>query len=204
MRFAYIDSQGNEVPIPGVDALALRIELGAIGPETQLYDAQADRWGAAESHEIFHTLSREAGEDGGFVAPPPPASSAPLEEVEPESTDALDPAEEEGASEGAGEGDEMPEDAGFADDLQLTLTEEEPAGEMGLGSMDLELTEESTAPESPPSLEPPPPSDPPVEDPEPARELEQNDAAFDFGGMDHLELEEEDDPQPPPAPPSTP
>jgi len=198
MRFAYIDSQGNEVPIPGVDALALRIELGAIGPETQLYDAQADRWGAAKSHEIFHTLSREAGDDGGFVAPPPPvsaSSSPPSEEVEAESTDALDPAEEEGASEGAGEGDEMPEDAGFADDLQLTLTEEEPAGEMGLGSMDLELTEESTAPESPPSLEPPPPSDPPVEDPEPARELEQNDAAFDFGGMDHLELEEEDDPE---------
>lgn len=43
MRFAYIDSQGNEVSIPSVDALALRIELGAIGPHTELYDAQADR-----------------------------------------------------------------------------------------------------------------------------------------------------------------
>ena len=42
MRFAYIDSNGNEVPIPSVDALALRIELGAITEETELYDAQAD------------------------------------------------------------------------------------------------------------------------------------------------------------------
>jgi hypothetical protein len=74
MRFAYIDSQGNEVPIPSVDALALRIELGAIGPDTQLYDAQADRWGPASSHEIFHTLFRDSAEEG-FVAPPPPVVS---------------------------------------------------------------------------------------------------------------------------------
>jgi hypothetical protein len=72
MRFAYIDSHGNEVPIPSVDALALRIELGAIGPDTQLYDAQADHWGPASTHEIFHTLSRDAQADG-FVAPPPVA-----------------------------------------------------------------------------------------------------------------------------------
>lgn len=77
MRFAYIDSQGNEVSIPSVDALALRIELGAIGPDTQLYDAQADRWGPAESHEIFHTLSRDLTGDGSFVAPPPPMAPPP-------------------------------------------------------------------------------------------------------------------------------
>jgi hypothetical protein len=71
MRFAYIDSQGNEVDIPSVEALALRIELGAIGPETQLFDAQSDRWGPAKTHEIFQSLSRAAGEQGGFVAPPP-------------------------------------------------------------------------------------------------------------------------------------
>ena len=71
MRFAYIDSQGNEVPIPSVDALALRIELGAVGPDTQLYDAQADQWGPAHTHEIFHSLSRDSG-DEGFMAPPPP------------------------------------------------------------------------------------------------------------------------------------
>src|SRR5512134_2554473 len=73
MRFAYIDSHGNEVPIPSVDALALRIELGAIGPETQLYDAQADHWGPASTHEIFHTLARDRQADG-FVAPPPPVA----------------------------------------------------------------------------------------------------------------------------------
>jgi hypothetical protein len=76
MRFAYIDSQGNEVPIPSVDALALRIELGAVGPDTQLYDAQADHWGPANTHEIFHTLSRDSG-DEGFLAPPPPVAPAP-------------------------------------------------------------------------------------------------------------------------------
>ncbi len=72
MRFAYIDSQGNEVSIPSVDALALRIELGAIGPDTQLYDAQSDRWGPAESHEIFHTLERDVG-GGDFLVPTPPS-----------------------------------------------------------------------------------------------------------------------------------
>ena len=61
MRFAYIDSNGNEVPIPSVDALALRIELGAIKDDTELYDAHADQWGPAHPHEIFHTLSRSAG-----------------------------------------------------------------------------------------------------------------------------------------------
>lgn len=89
MRFAYIDSQGNEVSIPSVDALALRIELGAIGPQTQLYDAQAERWGPAESHEIFHSLSRDVGGEGFLVpAPPPPPAeepmgSAPEEPVDP-------------------------------------------------------------------------------------------------------------------------
>ena len=88
MRFAYIDSQGNEVPIPSVDALALRIELGAIKADTQLYDAQADHWGPADTHEIFHTLSRDVA-DNAFVAPPPPmapppASPEPEPEPEPE------------------------------------------------------------------------------------------------------------------------
>ena len=94
MRFAYIDSQGNEVSIPSVDALALRIELGAIGPETQLYDEQADHWAPANTHEIFHTLSR-AQDDDGFVAPPPVAPPPSLS-VEPEEAPEA-PAEEPGA-----------------------------------------------------------------------------------------------------------
>jgi hypothetical protein len=69
MRFAYIDSQGNEVTIPSVEALGLRIELGAIGPDTELYDGQADRWGPASSHEIFHTLSRAMGTESHTVSP---------------------------------------------------------------------------------------------------------------------------------------
>lgn len=90
MRFAYIDSQGNEVSIPSVDALALRIELGAIGPDTELYDAQGDRWGPAESHEIYHTLARDvSGEDFLIPTPPPqPQNDAappePMETAPPE------------------------------------------------------------------------------------------------------------------------
>lgn len=86
MRFAYIDSNGNEVPIPSVDALALRIELGAITESTQLYDAQADEWGPAHTHEIFHSLSRDAGDDDGFIAPPPvaPPTAGASEAQEPD------------------------------------------------------------------------------------------------------------------------
>jgi len=74
MRFAYIDSQGKEVPIPSVEALQLRIELGAITEGTRFYDASMDRWAPAGEHEIFRTLSRDSGDrgEGGFVAPPPP------------------------------------------------------------------------------------------------------------------------------------
>jgi hypothetical protein len=69
MRFAYIDSQGNEVAVPSVDALGLRIELGAIGPDTQLYDAQADQWGPASTHEIFRTISRGLDAEEDFAVP---------------------------------------------------------------------------------------------------------------------------------------
>lgn len=76
MRFAYIDSQGKEVSIPGADALRLRIELGAIGDETMFYDGSADRWAPAGEHEIFRALRRELSErEGrGFVVPHPPAT----------------------------------------------------------------------------------------------------------------------------------
>ena len=88
MRFAYMDSQGNEVAIPSVDALALRIELGAIRADTELYDAQADRWGPAHTHDIFHTLSRHAEEEG-FVAPPP-AMAPPTPSLESPPTPSLE------------------------------------------------------------------------------------------------------------------
>jgi len=84
MRFAYIDSNGNEVPIPSVDALALRIELGAINEQTELYDALADQWGPAHTHEIFHTLARDVEGNGGFVAPPPPVPAPAPKPKSPE------------------------------------------------------------------------------------------------------------------------
>ena len=46
MRFVYIDSQGREVPIPTVEALALRIELGAITEATRFYDRGCGSVGA--------------------------------------------------------------------------------------------------------------------------------------------------------------
>ena len=104
MRFAYIDSHGNEISIPSVDALALRIELGAILADTELHDAQADRWGPAHTHDIFHTLSRDAGEEG-FVAPPPAMAQQP-------------PATESPSAEGA----ESEADAGL-DDLDFSLAD---------------------------------------------------------------------------------
>ncbi len=117
MRFAYIDSHGNEVPIPSVDALALRIELGAVGPETELYDAQADHWGPAKTHEIFHTLSREVG-GGDFVAPPvaPPPAAAPA----PSPSKPSKPSKKAPAV----KGDVKEEEDGF--DLGLTLAEAPP------------------------------------------------------------------------------
>ncbi len=149
MRFAYIDSNGNEVPIPSVDALALRIELGAISEDTELYDAQADLWGPAHTHEIFQSLSRTSGGDSGFVAPPPvvppPAAPGPsaqeaevAQDTEPgegsvseteEPDDDLtlvvpDASAEESAGEGVSvaEEDESDGEAGGLPDLDLDLT----------------------------------------------------------------------------------
>ncbi|HKJ03835.1 MAG TPA: hypothetical protein VJ997_15315, partial [Longimicrobiales bacterium] len=159
MRFAYIDSQGNEVTIPSVDALALRIELGAIGPDTDLYDAQADRWGPAQSHEIFHTLSRDVGGDGGFVAPPPPIATP----VEPEAAEEAEPESEPEQSETLPELDAGPGVADAEDSETLVAVDDG-----GLG-FDLTLTD---APGS-----------------RADEEDEDESGAFDFGGFGPLELE---------------
>ena len=193
MRFAYIDSQGNEVTIPSVDALALRIELGAIGPDTDLYDAQADRWGPAHTHEIFHTLSRDVGGDGSFVAPPPPMATPDETEPEPELEPApeSEPEEEEsgldlgGALELVDDGAPAkastakkvpaePDDGGLGFDLTLTdapgATPAVPAGAEDL-AMDLTLAGA------------PGPAAGDVD------EEEEKGGAFDFGGFGTLELE---------------
>lgn len=179
MRFAYIDSQGNEVTIPSIDALALRIELGAIGPDTQLYDAQADRWAPAESHEIFHTLSRDLLGDGGFVAPPPPvAPSPPLENEEPAPAKA----------------DDLPDFGALSlvdDDDQDDQEEAEappppPAPAMDEPPMHFALVDEPEVGFAPPPAKAP---KPPAEDEPPT---------FDFGGGLDLapESQEPEAPQP--------
>lgn len=180
MRFAYIDSHGNEVPIPSVDALALRIELGAVGPETQLYDAQADHWGPAKTHEIFHTLSRDAG-DEGFVAPPPPVAAPP-----PVSAPAPPPAAPEARTapkqrkEPAARREPAPrkEPAAKKEERKKEQPKKTPAEPAAgpEGSSDLGLT----------LAEPPPPP------PEPAPEKDEAAAAGGFAALD-LEL------APPPA-----
>lgn len=184
MRFAYIDSNGNEVPIPSVDALALRIELGAIGEDTQLYDAQADQWGPAHTHEIYHSLSRSASGGEGFVAPPPvaPPPSAPVSTPPPAKkappAPAPPPAEPEPVE---------PEDDG---DLGLTLADPQPEPEPEEESEpDLGLTlaaaPEPEAPGDFGSLE--------LADPMDSSESGQGDPSpgFDFGDMaGGLQMEE--------------
>lgn len=155
MRFAYIDSNGNEVPIPSVDALALRIELGAIADDTQLYDAAADQWGPANSHEIYHTLQRSFGDDESFVAPPPvaPAPVVSAGDVSEQSEPAMEEAAEPVAEAEISADVEAPVDADepetdFGDISGLTLAEapeEDEAGSGGLPDLDLSLAEPETS-----------------------------------------------------------
>jgi hypothetical protein len=198
MRFAYIDSQGNEVSIPSIDALALRIELGAIGPDTELYDAAADRWAPAHQHEIFHTLSRSKEE--GFVAPPPPVAHAPgPSQEEGAAGEVGEPAETEAAATG-----EEPEPASDHSEalepeveeevrLDFTLTDADPAAkdeQEGVDEspedvgelMEFEFTEQ-------------PFGEPEAEDPgaESGDGASEEPGAFDFGDMESLELEEEEE-----------
>lgn len=179
MRFAYIDSGGNEVPIPSVDALALRIELGAVGPDTQLYDAQADHWGPAHTHEIFHTLSRETGQDG-FVPPPspvpPPASAASKPAASPPSAPAPKAKPSAKAAPKQKPKPAEPAPSGAAD-LGLTLADpppEPPAVEPSDASSDLAL--DLSAPPPPAKKSAPPRDEAP--------------GSFDFGDVGGgLELE---------------
>jgi hypothetical protein len=208
MRFAYIDSQGNEVSIPSVDALALRVELGAIGPDTALYDAQADRWGPAQTHEIFHTLSRGVPGEGGFVAPPPPMAPPPplLEELSapppPEPEPEPEPVEELASFDFAAPRTLEGQEGGAEGTPDFSTAEPGPfmGGRDALG-LDLTLadappTEAPAAPPAEPALDfsmapapRKPAAKPPAEEP----------ASFDFGGG----LEMAPDPFSAPAPSSS-
>jgi len=190
MRFAYIDSQGNEVTIPSVDALALRIELGAIGPDTELYDAQADRWGPAQTHEIFHTLSRDVGGAGGFVAPPPPVAPAEPAEVPPppsmEDTASQEPAEAPMSFDFS----LAPESAGAAADEAPDFSLAEGAPAAGGDALGFDLTSAEPTPEEEAAPK------------KPAKEAAEEPVSFDFGGG--LELAPEPFAVPEAAAPSMP
>ncbi|MDT8367962.1 MAG: hypothetical protein RQ745_02055 [Longimicrobiales bacterium] len=125
MRFAYIDSQGKEVPIPGADALRLRIELGAVTDTTRFYDASQDRWAPAAEHEIYRTLKREVGEPRleGFVIPPPMPPEPPSTITEDPVADevvAEDPAADEVVAEDPAADEVVAEDPA-ADEVVIDL-----------------------------------------------------------------------------------
>lgn len=101
MRFAYIDSQGKEVGIPTVEALQLRIELGAITEETMFYDASKDRWDPAGEHEIFRTLSREVKERGDEGPRPPRPKVPPSDEEAGDEDEGFEVVADDGSGEEA-------------------------------------------------------------------------------------------------------
>lgn len=82
MRFQYVDRSGRKVEVQSLEGLAARLELGAITPETMLYDAVADRWAPAAEHEFFRSLVRPAGRETALPVTPPGLVPSP-EEVEP-------------------------------------------------------------------------------------------------------------------------
>lgn len=134
MRFSYIDSQGKEIEVDSVESLALRIQLGAIQPETRMYDAVADRWAPAEEHPVYRSLSRgEEIDDEEVVAIGEEAAAAVEErgEEEPiEAGESEEPAESEEVAESEEpEESEEAERSGEGGDAEATEEEGEPVQE---------------------------------------------------------------------------
>lgn len=76
MRFRYIDSKGKEIALDSVEALAARIELGAVDGSTELFDAETGAWGPAEDNPVFlQLLAEAAARDIGSAA----AGGAPFD-----------------------------------------------------------------------------------------------------------------------------
>lgn len=82
MRFLYVDRSGRKVEVQTLEGLAARLELGAITPETMLYDAVSDRWAPAGEHEFYRSLVRTPGRDAALPVTPPGLVPS-TEEVEP-------------------------------------------------------------------------------------------------------------------------
>jgi hypothetical protein len=98
MRFQYVDRSGRKVEVQSLEGLAARLELGAITPETMLYDAVADRWAPAAEHEFFRSLVRPQGRESTLPVTPPGLMPS-MDSVEP----VVGPAEE--ATDGPPESD---------------------------------------------------------------------------------------------------
>ncbi|HSM03536.1 MAG TPA: hypothetical protein VK858_02895 [Longimicrobiales bacterium] len=181
MPFIYIDSQGREVKIPSVDALRLRIELGAIRDQTQFHDENTGRWAEAVDHDIYRTLKRELDAlESGFVAPPPPAPSespgasppAPERPATPPPADSVDEAV---TSEPTPSGlDVSGSDPGDGDSGSGTLpgAEADPADPL---AMDLGLT--------PPEVLRQPDPDPPAPETAATEEDDEEDDGFGTGPL---------------------
>ncbi|HSG47332.1 MAG TPA: hypothetical protein VLA43_05865, partial [Longimicrobiales bacterium] len=142
MRFAYIDSQGKEVEIPSVDALRLRIELGAILDSTIFHDENTGKWAPAAEHEIYRTLQRELTELGaeGFTAPPP-APEVPARR--PASSKGDQPVTGSGAPKPAAEGDD------FLLGFEVELAPELSAEDEGPRKISQEVRPEAPTEEAP-------------------------------------------------------
>jgi hypothetical protein len=83
MRFLYVDQSGRRVEVPTLEGLAARLELGALSPETMLYDSVADRWAPAAEHEFFRTIMRPPGREGALPVTPAGLIPSQDELVEP-------------------------------------------------------------------------------------------------------------------------
>lgn len=159
MSFVYIDSQGREVNIPSVDAVRLRIELGAIKDQTRFLDQNTGKWAPAVEHEIYRTLKRQLmAAEQGFVAPPPPAAPGSSREApSPGEVEALrdadaldegDPGPADGAQEAGSEPVPDPPGEGAAD-RPPTGSDEVPPEFEGLGNLELlPMDEEEDAEET--------------------------------------------------------
>ncbi|MEJ2541473.1 MAG: hypothetical protein P8188_16145 [Gemmatimonadota bacterium] len=128
MRFIYIDSQDREVNIPSVDAVRLRIELGAIKDHTRFYDDNTGKWAPASEHDIYRTLKRQLQEaEHGFVMPPPPPATrddAPSSRSTEEDRPAPGDPDREGDAEDARESDPL----GLGVELELAPSHEPASG----------------------------------------------------------------------------
>lgn len=141
MRFSYVDSRGREIEVDSVEALALRIELGAIGPDTRLYDAVSDRWAPAKEHPVYRSLASEDAEGGDEEARR--GEEAPSNESAGSAGDAS-PSDEAGvpdrdeASGSPSDEEHGPEDPDRSDASEPTPTADDP---LGLG-FDLTMADE--------------------------------------------------------------